>query len=186
MASVSDIRNGMILRWKHGLYEIIEFLHVKPGKGAAFVRTKLRNLRTGQVLDNTFRNSDRLDEVQIEKTHKQYLYYDGDFYIFMDNETYEQISVPKDVLSNISKYMKENINLVMKLDEDGNIIDVELPINVVQKIETCEPNIKGNTASRSGKSATTETGLDVTVPFFIEQGDEIKIDTRNGEYVERV
>ena len=186
MASVADIRNGMILRWKHGLYEIIEFLHVKPGKGAAFVRTKLRNMRTGQVLDNTFRNSDKLDEVRIEKTRKQYLYFDGDFYVFMDNDSYEQLSVPKDQLKNISLYMKENINVVMKLDENGDIIDVELPINVIQTIETCEPNMKGNTASSSGKSATTETGLDITVPFFIEQGDKIKIDTRNGEYVERV
>jgi len=185
MAQVSDIRNGMILRWKHGLFEIIEFLHVKPGKGAAFVRTKLKNIRTGQVLDNTFRNSDRLDEVRVEKTRKQYLYFDGDFYVFMDNDTFEQISVPKEQLKDIAVYMTENINVVMKLDQDGEIIGIELPINVIQTIETCEPNMKGNTASSSGKTATTDTGLNLTVPFFVEQGQKVKIDTRNGEYVER-
>lgn len=185
MATTSDIRNGMIIEFKNDLYEIIEFLHVKPGKGAAFVRTKLKNLKTGQVLENTFRTSDKLKEVRVEKFEMQYLYNDGTFYVFMDKETFEQKQVPMDVLTEYEPYLLENMDVVLKMDPDGNIIGVKLPLTVIQKIEDCEPNVKGNTASGGGKSATTETGLKITVPFFIEQGEKVKIDTRTGEYIER-
>lgn len=185
MATTSDIRNGMIIDFKHGLYEIVEFLHVKPGKGAAFVRTKLKNIRTGQVIDNTFRTSEKLNEIRVTKSKKQYLYADSDFFVFMDNETYEQMSVPKDQVGDLALMMIENIEITMRTDPEGNIIGIELPTTVVHKIADCEPNAKGNTASGGGKSATTETGLNLTVPFFVEVGEQIKIDTRTGNYIER-
>jgi len=186
MATTSDIRNGMIIRFKGGLYEFIEFLHVKPGKGAAFVRSKLKNLETGKVVDNTFRTSEKLDEVRVEKHKKEYLYHDGSFYVFMDINTYEQMSVDPVLLKGKENLLIENMVVTMKIDEDGNIIGVELPITVIQEIAECEPNVKGNSASVSGKKATTDRGLDLSVPFFVEVGDKIKIDTRTGEYIERV
>ncbi|MCF7911779.1 MAG: elongation factor P [Candidatus Cloacimonetes bacterium] len=186
MATTSDIRNGMIIDYKGGLYEIVEFLHVKPGKGAAFVRTKLKNIRTGKVIDNTFRTSEKLDEVRVEKFKKEYLYFDGNFYVFMDSTTFEQLNVPAEVLGDVEKYLVENMEVAMKLDPKGEILGIELPTVVEQTIEDCEPNVKGNSASVSGKKATTDRGLDITVPFFIEVGDKVRIDTRTGEYIERV
>ncbi len=185
MASTSDIRNGMIIEWKNGLYEFVEFLHVKPGKGAAFVRSKLRNMKTGQVVDNTFRISETLTEVRIEKQKKEYLYRDGDFYVLMDLENYEMMNVPSDVMEKYEKFLQENMQITIKITPDNDIVDVEIPISVVQEIAECEPNIKGNTASGSGKVAITETGLRITVPFFVEQGEKIRIDTRTGQYMER-
>ncbi len=186
MAGVSDIRNGMVINYKNNLYEIIEFLHVKPGKGPAFVRTKLKNIRTGQVVDNTFRGSDKFDEVRIEASKKQYLYFDGTFYVFMDNENYEQLSVPVDVIGDLKYYLIENIDVKIKTIPGGEIVGIDLPITVEMTIEEAEPNSKGNTASGGGKSAVTNTGLKLTVPFFINIGDKIKVDTRNGQYLERV
>lgn len=186
MATTSDIRNGMIIKFKNGLYEIVEFLHVKPGKGSAFVRTKLKNLKTGQVVDNTFRTSEKFEEVRVEKRKKEYLYFDGTFYVFMDNETYEQTQVPQEVIGDLDKYLVENIEVAIKTDPENNILGIELPITVVQEIVECEPNHKGNSASVSGKKAVTDTGLDITVPFFVEVGNKIKIDTRTGNYIERV
>ncbi len=186
MATTSDIRNGMIIKFKNGLYEIVEFLHVKPGKGAAFVRTKLKNIENGKVIENTFRTSEKLEEVRVEKQKKEYLYSDGTFYVFMDSQTYEQTQVPKETIGELDKYLIENMEIAMKIDPDGNILGIELPVTVIQKIVECEPNVKGNSAAVSGKPATTETGLDLTVPFFIEKGDKIKIDTRSGEYIERI
>lgn len=186
MATTSDIRNGMIIRFKNGLYEVTEFLHVKPGKGAAFVRTTLKNIENGKVIENTFRTSEKLEEVRIEKQKREFLYFDGRFYVFMDTSTYEQKPVSKDLIGDLDKYLIENMEVTMKVDPDDNIIGIELPVTVTQKIAECEPNIKGNSASVSGKNATTITGLDITVPFFIEIGDNIKIDTRSGEYIERV
>ncbi len=186
MATTSDIRNGMIIKFKNGLYEIVEFLHVKPGKGSAFVRTKLKNVKTGQVIENTFRTSEKLDEVRVEKKKKEYLYFDGDFYVFMDPETYEQMQISKEVIGDLEKYLVENIEVAIKTDPEGNILGIELPITVVQEIAECEPNFKGNSASVSGKKAVTNTGLDIIVPFFVEVGDKIKIDTRTGSYIERV
>ncbi len=186
MATTSDIRNGMIINFKGELFEIVEFLHVKPGKGGAFVRTKLKNIKTGKVLENTFRTSEKLEEVRVEKHKKEYLYFDGSFYVFMDSNTYEQISVPTEIIGDLDKYLIENMVVGMKLDPKGEILGIELPITVVQEIAECEPNVRGNTASASGKKAVTVNGLTITVPFFIEVGDKIKIDTRNGEYIERV
>jgi len=185
VATTSDIRNGMIIEFKNDLYEIVEFLHVKPGKGSAFVRTKLKSITSGQVIENTFRTSEKLTEVRVEKHKKEYLYFDGSFYVFMDSNTYEQIQVPAEIIGNLDKYLVENMVVTMKFDPEGKILGIELPITVVQEIVECEPNIKGNTATASGKKATTNRGLNLTVPFFIEIGDEIKIDTRNGEYIER-
>ncbi|MDP8220792.1 MAG: elongation factor P [Candidatus Stygibacter frigidus] len=186
MATTSDIRNGMIIDFKNGLYEIVEFQHVKPGKGAAFVRTKLKNIRTGKVIDNTFRTSEKLDEVRVEKHKKEYLYFDGNFYVFMDSTTFEQLSVPLETIGDAEKLLVENMEVAMKLGPEGEILGIELPIVAEQSIEECEPNVKGNSASVSGKKATTDRGLDLTVPFFIEVGDKVRIDTRTGEYIERV
>ena len=186
MASTSDIRNGMIIDFKNGLYEIVEFQHVKPGKGAAFVRTKLKNIRTGKVIDNTFRTSEKLDEVRVEKHKKEYLYFDGTFYVFMDSITFEQLNVPLETIGAAEKFLVENMEVSMKLGPTGEILGIELPTVVEQSIEECEPNVRGNSASVSGKKATTDRGLDLSVPFFIEVGDKVRIDTRTGEYIERV
>ncbi len=186
MATTSDIRNGMIIKFKNDLYEIVEFLHVKPGKGAAFVRTKLKNVQSGKVIDNTFRTSEKLEEVRVEKHKKEYLYFDGSFYVFMDSYTYEQMQVPPEAIGDYDKMLVDNMEVAMKLDPDNNILGIELPTTVEQEIAECEPNVKGNSASVSGKKAVTDRGLDITVPFFIEVGDKIRIDTRTGEYIERV
>ncbi|MBI9031381.1 elongation factor P [bacterium] len=185
MASTSDIRNGMIIEWKNGIYEFIEFLHVKPGKGNTFVRSKLRNVRTGQIIDNSFRINETFNEIRIEKSKKEYLYRDGEFYVLMDLENYEMMNVHADVMEKYAKFLKENMQVTIKTTPTGEIIDLELPVYVIQEIAECEPNIKGNTASGSGKVAITDTGLRVMVPFFVEQGQKVKIDTRNGEYIER-
>ena len=186
MATTSDIRNGMIIKFKDDLYEIIEFLHVKPGKGGAFVRTKLKNVKTGKVLDNTFRTSEKLEEIRVEKHKKEYLYFDGDFYVFMDSSTYEQMQLPKEMIGDDDKFLVENMEVAMKIDPNGEVLGVEMPVTVIQEIAECEPNVKGNSASVSGKKAVTDRGLTITVPFFVEVGNKIKIDTRSGEYIERV
>ena len=186
MATTSDIRNGMIIDFKNDLYEIVEFLHVKPGKGGAFVRTKLKNVKTGKVIENTFRTSDRFDEIRVEKQKKEYLYHDGEFYVFMDSATYEQSQIPAEVLGDLDKMLIENMEVAMKIAPNGDIVGIELPTTVIQEIAECEPNVKGNSASVSGKKAVTDRGHTLTVPFFIEQGDKIKIDTRSGEYIERI
>jgi elongation factor P len=159
----------MIIKFKNDLYEIVEFQHVKPGKGAAFVRTKLKNVKSGKVIDNTFRTSEKLESVRVEKHKKEYLYFDGEFYVFMDSKTYEQIQVAREVIGDNKKFLVENMEVA-----------------IIQKITECEPNVKGNSASVSGKKAVTDRGLNITVPFFIEVGNKIKIDTRTGEYMERV
>ena len=186
MVGTSDIKNGLIIRFKNGLYEIVEFQHVKPGKGAAFVRTKLKNIETGKVIDNTFRTSEKLEDVRVDKEKKEYLYFDGTFYVFMDIESYEQIQVPLEVIGDLDKFLIENMTVAMKFDPDKNILGIELPTTVIQEIADCEPNVKGNSASVSGKNATTSTGLSITVPFFIEIGNKVKIDTRTAEYIERI
>ncbi len=186
MATTSDIRNGMIIRYKDDLFEIVEFLHVKPGKGGAFVRTKLKNIKSGKVIENTFRTNEKLEEVRVEKHKKEYLYSDGGFYVFMDSSTYEQINVPEEIIGSNDKFLVENMEVAMKLDPEGEILGIELPTVVEQTIADCEPNVRGNSASVSGKKATTDRGLDLSVPFFIEIGDQVRIDTRTGEYIERV
>lgn len=185
MATMADIRNGMVIDFKDDLWEVVEFLHVKPGKGPAFMRSKLKSLRTGRTLENTFRESDSFDEVRIERTKKEYLYREGDFFVLMDLENYEQMHVDKATIGEKEMLMRENMEITVATTPTGEIIGIELPTTVVQTIAECEPNVKGNTASGGGKVAFTETGLRVMVPFFVEAGEKIKIDTRNGEYIER-
>ena len=185
MATMADIRNGMIIEFKDDLYEVVEFLHVKPGKGPAFLRSKLKNIRTGRVLENTFRESDTFNEVRIERTKKEYLYREGDFFVLMDSENYEQMHIDKSLLGEKEKLLTDNMELIVSATPEGEIVGIEVPTTVVQTIGECEPNIKGNTASGSGKVAFTETGLRLMVPFFVEIGDKVKIDTRTGEYIER-
>ena len=174
---MAEIRNGMVIDYKDDLWEVVEFLHVKPGKGPAFMRSKLKSLRTGRIIENTFRDSDTFDEVRIERTKKEYLYREGDFFILMD--------LDKAAIGDGELMMKENMEVTVVSTPDGEILGVDLPITVIQEIAECEPNVKGNTASGGGKVAFTETGLRLMVPFFVEMGDKIKIDTRSGEYIER-
>ena len=185
MAKTSDIRNGMMIEFKNGIYQIVEFLHVNPGKGQAFVRTKMKNVKTGKVLENTFKLSEELVEIRVEKFRKQYLYRDGDYLIFMDNESFEQIPIEIEALENEMKYLKEGMDVEMLLSVKGEFMGIDLPITVIQEIAEAEPNVNGNTASGSGKKAVTETGLVIMVPFFVEAGEKIKIDTRTGNYMER-
>lgn len=185
MASMSDIRNGMIIEFKDSLYEVVEFLHVKPGKGPAFMRSKLKNMRNGRVIENTFRESDSFNEVRVERNKKEYLYREGNLFVMMDLENYEQSHVEASILGDKEKLMMENTEVMVISIPSGEVLGIDLPLTVVQTITECEPNVKGNTASGSGKVAYTETGLRVIVPFFVEVGDKIKIDTRNSEYIER-
>ena len=185
MSSISDVRNGMIIEFKEGLYEIVDFLHVKPGKGPAFMRTKLKNVKTGRVLDNTFRESDSFAEVRLERTKKEYLYREGEFLVLMDSENYEQMHVDASILGDKEKLICENMEVMVLTTPSGEVLGIDLPTTVIQVIAECEPNMKGNTASGSGKVAFTDTGHRLMVPFFVELGEKIKIDTRNGEYIER-
>ena len=185
MASTADFRNGMIINFKNDLYEIVEFLHVKPGKGGAFVRTKLKNVKTGAVIEKTFRAGEKVEEIRIEKHKMEYLYYDGNNYIIMDPTTYEQVEIPEDFLGDKKFYFKENIEIAV-LTSGEEIINIELPTTVNLKVTECEPGVKGDTVSRSTKGAVLETDLKVQVPMFVNQGDVVKIDTRTGEYIERV
>lgn len=185
MATMADIRNGMIIEFKDDLFEVVDFLHVKPGKGPAFMRTKLKNVRTGKVLENTFRDSDVFNEVRVERRKMEFLYRDGEFFVMMDSENYEQMHLDAHVIGDLDKLMLENMEVTILFAPNGEILGIELPVTVVQTIAECEPNVKGNTASGSGKTAYTETGLRLTVPFFVETGDKVKIDTRTGDYIER-
>jgi elongation factor P len=175
----------MMIEFKHGVYQIVEFLHVNPGKGQAFVRTKMKNIKSGKVLENTFKLSDELIEIRVEKHKKQYLYRDGDHLVFMDNVSYEQTPLDIESLGDALLYLKEGMDVEMLLSEKGEVMGLDLPITVIQQIAEAEPNVKGNTASGSGKKAVTETGLVLMVPFFVEAGEMIKIDTRSGTYIER-
>ncbi len=186
MADTSDFRNGLIIKFKGDLYSIVEFQHVKPGKGGAFVRTTLKNLRTGRVLDNTFRAGEKVEVVRVERRKYQYLYRDGDSLVVMDNETYEQINVPVELFDGGEKYLKEGEEVDILVDDNEQIVTVEIPITVQLKVIETEPGFKGNTATNAMKPAKLETGTTVQVPLFINEGDILKIDTRKGEYLERV
>jgi elongation factor P len=185
MADTSDFRNGLIIKFKNDLYSIVEFQHVKPGKGGAFVRSTLKNLRTGKVLDNTFRSGESIDIVRVERRKYQYLYREGDFLVCMDNETYEQINVAKEYLGEGIKFLKESEEVEI-LFNGSEIINVEPPIFAYLKVTSTEPGFKGNTATGALKPATLETGSTVNVPLFVNVDDVLKVDTRTGEYVERV
>jgi elongation factor P len=183
--STSDFRNGLVLVMDKGLMEIVEFQHVKPGKGGAFVRTKFRNILTGRVLERTFRSGEKFDEAKITEQPFQYLYHDGDLYHFMDTATYEQIGINADVVDENANYMKENETVTVMFHE-GKPLAVKLPLNVELKVTKSDPGVQGDRSSGATKPATLETGATVQVPLFIEEGNVLRIDTRTGQYIERV
>lgn len=185
MISVNDLRPGLTIQLDEGIFSVVEFLHVKPGKGAAFVRTKLKNVKTGAVMERTFRAGERVERAHIESREMQYLYGNDDEYVFMDTETYDQLTLTKDQLGDALHYMKENSHISIQM-HDGKAIGVELPNTVELEITYTEPGHKGDTATGGTKPATLETGLVIQVPLFIEQGTRVKVDTRTGDYLSRV
>ena len=186
MATTSDIRNGLCIKYNNDIYKVVEFLHVKPGKGPAFVRTKLKSVTNGKVVDNTFPAGRKIDDVRVE-THKfQYLYNEGETYHFMNEQDYSQIQLQKTVLD-VPELMKEGeVVTVIINSEDEMPLSVEMPNSVVLEVTHTEPGIKGNTATNATKPATVETGASVNVPLFINEGDKIKIETAKGTYQERI
>ena len=185
MISAGDFRNGVTFEMDGNVVSIIEFQHVKPGKGAAFVRTKIRNVITGAVTEKTFNPNDKYPTAFVERKDMQYLYSDGDLYYFMDSETFEQIPINKSVLGDNFKFVKENMDCKV-LSYKGNVFGVEPPNFVELEVVKTDPGFKGDTATGANKPATVETGAQVAVPLFVETGDKIKIDTRTGEYLSRV
>lgn len=185
MISTSDFKTGMTIELEGDVFLIVDFQHVKPGKGAAFVRTKLKNAKTGSTTERTFRAGEKVSRAMMERREMQYLYNSGDEYFVMDTETFEQISLTKEQLGNDIKYLKENMNLNVLFYQE-KVFGVELPYFVELTVAETEPGIKGDTASGGSKPATMETGLVVQVPFFINVGDVLRIDTRSGDYIERV
>ncbi|MFK2820271.1 elongation factor P [Flavobacteriaceae sp. LMIT009] len=186
MASTSDIRNGLCIRYNHDIYKIVEFLHVKPGKGPAFVRTKLKSVTTGKVIDNTFSAGHKIDDVRVE-THKfQFLYNDGDTYHFMHTDDYSQIELQKNTLDRPDLMKEGGVVAVIINTEDNMPLSVEMPASVILEVTHTEPGVKGNTATNATKPATVETGATVNVPLFINEGDKIKVETEKGTYKERV
>ena len=184
MISAGDFRNGLTVLIEGNIYQILEFQHVKPGKGAAFVRTKLKNIISGGVVEKTFRPTEKFENAHIERKEMQYLYQDGDLYNFMDVETYDQIALNADVVGDALKFVKENENVKI-CSHKGNVFSVEPPISVELEVTETEPGVKGDTATGATKPAIVETGASVLVPLFVNQGDKIKIDTRTGEYSSR-
>ena len=185
MISAGDFRNGITIELENNIYQIIEFQHVKPGKGAAFVRTKLKNIKSGGVVEKTFRPTEKCPQARIDRADMQYLYSDGDLFHFMDVETYEQIALDAESIGDALKFVKEN-EMVKMCSHNGNVFAVEPPLFVELKITDTEPGFKGDTATGATKPAVVETGATVYVPLFVEQEDVIKIDTRTGEYLSRV
>ena len=185
MISAGDFKNGVTVEIDGNIYQILEFQHVKPGKGAAFVRTKLKNIISGGVVDKTFRPTEKFPKAHIDRKDMQYLYRDGDLFNFMDVETYDQIALNEDVVGDSLKFVKEN-EVVKICSHNGNVFSVEPPLFVELAITETEPGFKGDTAQGATKPATVETGAIVMVPLFVEQGDVLKIDTRSGEYLSRV
>ena len=184
MATTADIRNGMAMELEGQLYYIVEFQHVKPGKGGAFVRTKLKSVKSGNVIERTFRSGESITEVRLEKYTMQYLYSDGDMFHLMDTQSYEQVSLPETMFHEIKGYLKENLELTV-LKHDELVLGVEVPMSVTLKVTSSAPGARGDTATNVTKSAVLESGLEVQVPLFINEGDTVKIDTRNGKYLER-
>ncbi|MBQ4068508.1 MAG: elongation factor P [Lachnospiraceae bacterium] len=185
MISAGDFRNGITIELEGNIFQIIEFQHVKPGKGAAFVRTKLKNIKSGGVIEKTFRPTEKCPQARIDRKDMQYLYSDGELYNFMDVETYDQIALNEDAIGDALKFVKEN-DMVKMCSHNGSVFAVEPPMFAELVITETEPGFKGDTATGATKPATVETGALVYVPLFVEQGDTIKIDTRTGEYLSRV
>ncbi|MGB5983367.1 MAG: elongation factor P [Nonlabens sp.] len=186
MASTSDIRKGLCIRYNHDIFKIIEFLHVKPGKGPAFVRTKLKSVTTGKVIDNTFSAGHKIDEIRVETHSFQYLYKEGDMYHFMNTDNYEQITLPESSLDAPNLLKESEIVSIQMNTEDDSPLSVDMPQYVVLEVTATEPGVKGNTATNATKPATVETGAEVNVPLFINEGDIIRIDTEKGNYQERM
>ncbi|MDH3697736.1 MAG: elongation factor P [Flavobacteriaceae bacterium] len=185
MATTSDIRKGLCIRYNNDIFKIIEFLHVKPGKGPAFVRTKLKSISTGKVIDNTFSAGHKIEDVRIETRNYQFLYNDGSTYHFMNTDDYNQIALQEGTLDAPQLLKEGEIVKVMFNTEDSSPLTVEMPASVVLEVTHTEPGVKGNTATNATKPATVETGARVKVPLFINEGDRIKIDTEKGSYMER-
>lgn len=184
MISAGDFRNGITIELDGNIFQIIEFQHVKPGKGAAFVRTKLKNIVNGGVVEKTFRPTEKCPQARIDRKEMQYLYEDGGLYNFMDTETYDQVALNADMVGDTLKFVKEN-EMVKVCSYNGNVFAIEPPLFVELEITETEPGFKGDTATGATKPATVETGAQVSVPLFVNQGDKIKIDTRTGEYLSR-
>ena len=185
MISAGDFRNGITLEIDGNVVQVIEFQHVKPGKGAAFVRTKLKNVINGGVVEKTFRPTEKFPQARIDRVDMQYLYSDGDLFYFMNVETYDQIAINQETIGDALKFVKEN-EMVKVCSYNGSVFAIEPPLFVELEITETEPGVAGNTAQGATKPATVETGAQVSVPLFVNQGDKIKIDTRTGEYLSRV
>jgi len=186
MASTSDIRKGLCIRYNNDIYKIIDFQHVKPGKGPAFVRTKLKSVSSGKVLDNTFSAGHKIEDVRVETRSYQYLYAEGETYHFMNTDDYNQITLEENALDAPSLLKEGEIVKIMFNTEDSMPLSVDMPASVVLEVTYTEPGVKGNTATNATKPAKVETGAEVNVPLFINEGDKVKIDTSNGSYMERV
>ncbi len=184
--TTNDLKNGMALQLPEGLFTVVEFQHVKPGKGGAFVRTKLKNVRTGAVLDRTYRADEKLEQTNIDKREMQFLYREGTYHVFMDNSTYDQIHVDEDVMAVSSKFLKEGDSAILQVANEDEVVGVELPAAVELLVAETEPGVQGDRVSGARKPATLETGLVVQVPLFVNPGDRIKVDTRSGDYLTRV
>ena len=185
MVVAGDFKNGITIEYENNIWQVIEFQHVKPGKGSPFVRTKLKNIKSGGVIEKSFRPTEKFPQAHIERKDYQYLYADGDLYNFMDVETYDQIALSKDNVGDSLKFVKEN-EMVKICSHNGNVFAIEPPLFVELEVTETEPGFAGNTAQGATKPATVETGAQVQVPLFVNQGDKLKIDTRTGEYLSRV
>ncbi|MGQ9515695.1 MAG: elongation factor P [Anaerolineae bacterium] len=185
MISVTELRKGVTFELDGELYRVLEYQHHKPGRGNAIIRTKLRNLRTGALIERTFISGDRVQDVRLEHKTVQYMYNDGEMYYFLDTETYEQPALPRKVLGDAINYLTDGLTLDLSLYE-GEPIDIELPITVDLKVVEAEPGVRGDTAQGGTKKAKLETGLVINVPLFVEAGDVVRVDTRTGEYITRV
>ena len=185
MATTNDLKNGMVLNLDGQLWTVVEFQHVKPGKGGAFVRTKLKNVLSGKVVDKTFNAGVKVETANVDKREMQYLYHDGDSYVFMDNSSYDQIPVTSTVLGSAANYLLENNNATIAMHE-GNPLYVELPASVELEISFTEPGLQGDRSSGGTKPAKLETGAEIQVPLFVDSGTRVKVDTRDGSYLGRV
>ena len=184
MISSTDFRTGLTIEIDNGVWQVVEFQHVKPGKGAAFVRTKIKNVETGAVVERTFNPNEKMPQARLDTARMAFLYETDGMYTFMDNETYEQTELSKEQLGDALNYLQENMEVAIQSFK-GRIIGVSLPNSVELKVTECEPSVKGNTATGATKMATLETGYSVRVPLFINEGDVLRIDTRTGAYIER-
>ena len=184
MFNVNDIKNGMTILFEDNIFTVLEFSHVKPGKGAAFVQAKLKNLRSGSIVEKTFNSSMKLERAMIQKTDMQYLYSTGDSFNFMNMETYEQIEIPAKNMGDDALFLKENLNVIITFYE-GEVLGIILPDKIEYKITKTEPAVKGNTTNNATKDATIETGLNIRVPLFIEEGESVLVSTNDGKYVSR-